>query len=297
MESSAQTSAHEGDSQSPWEKLLLEHLGAIERFAARLARNSGFRDAEVDDFVGSVRLKLVDENYAVLRRHRGESSLRGYLKMVVGNLLRDERNHLLGKYRPSVVATRRGPDAVQLDRFVRRDGLDTETAIRMVRERHPRGRSADELRRLADALPERRSRRFVSDDVLAERGEVGDAEQRAQRDQDLAVHRRVESTLVLALAELPGEDRWILELIFRRGLPISKIARLLKVDQRSLYTRRDRCLRAIRGAMRDAGLTLSTVRDILGWDLEIEWGNETAGPSLGREERPDVRRGSPRESR
>ncbi|MEM8929862.1 MAG: sigma-70 family RNA polymerase sigma factor [Acidobacteriota bacterium] len=267
-----------------WEGALLEHLAPIERFAERLARGSGFRPAEVEDFVGSVRLKLVDDDYAVLRKHRGESSLRGYLKMVVSNHLRDERNRRLGKYRPSVRATRGGPDAVQLDRFVRRDGFDTETAIRMVRERHPQGSSVEQLRQLAEALPEHHSRRFVSDEVLAERAEAGDAEERAERGERADVHRRVETTLAKALAALSDQDQVILKMIFKHGLPISKVARLVQIRQRALYTRRDRCLRTIRRALDDAGLTTADVRGILGWDLEIDWGNDESSPSPDGEE-------------
>lgn len=266
------TPAEAPSTSSHWEALFLEHLDAVERHAEHVARRSGFRPHEIEDFVSSVRLKLVEDDYAVLRKHRGESSLLGFLRMVVSNHLRDERNRRLGKYRPSAAALRLGTDAIQLDRYVRRDGFEVETAIRMVRERHPEGRSVDELRRVAEELPEHVSRRFVPEEALESRGEPGDAEERARAEEQERVYERVRDGLHGALGDFPDQDLLILRLIFREGLPISKIARVLKLKQRSLYTRRDRCLASLRESLEAAGLTVDEVRDILGWDLEIPWG-------------------------
>ena len=263
--------AEASSAERPWEALFLEHLDAVERHAEHVARRSGYRPHEIEDFVSSVRLKLVDDDYAVLRKHRGESSLLGFLRMVVSNHLRDERNRLLGKYRPSAAAKRLGPDVIQLDRYVRRDGFEVETAIRMVRERYPEGRSVDELRRLAEELPEHVSRRFVPEEAIENRGEAGDAEEKAREEEKERLHERVQDGLVRALDEFPDQDLLILRLIFREGLPISKVARVLKLQQRSLYTRRDRCLASLRESLEAAGLTVEEVRDILGWDLEIPW--------------------------
>src|SRR5688572_6731090 len=98
--------------QSP-ESLFLDNLSLIERLAGAVARRQGIRGAEVDDFVSGVKLRLVEDDYAVLRKFRGESTLATYLAVVIAMLAREQRVQQLGRWRPSAVARQLGPLAVR----------------------------------------------------------------------------------------------------------------------------------------------------------------------------------------
>ncbi|MGH8186413.1 MAG: hypothetical protein ACREUC_07605, partial [Steroidobacteraceae bacterium] len=77
-------------------------------------------------------LKLIEHDYAVLRRFEGASSLRTYLTVVLHRVLLDQRNREWGRWRPSAAAYRNGPLAVRLERLVTRDGLTPAEAIAAV---------------------------------------------------------------------------------------------------------------------------------------------------------------------
>ncbi len=79
------------------EVAFLEHLELIEQVAEHAGRRAGFPRQDVEDFVSTVEVKLIDGDNAVLRKHRGESSLPTYLTTVVHNLFKDFCDHKLGK--------------------------------------------------------------------------------------------------------------------------------------------------------------------------------------------------------
>ena len=256
----------EPESEREPEELLLESLPLIERVAELQCRKSRFTRQDREDFVSSVKLKLIADDYAVLRRHRGESSFNTFLTAVVVNCFRDFRNRKLGKFRPSAKAQKLGPDAVLLERYLVRDGYDLESAIRQLRSRHDVELSSDKLRDLAAELPPRARRSFVGEEALEGRGVEPEAERRVEERERAETAKKVEAVLNLALKTLAAEDLLILKMHFGDGCTIATIASALRLRQRGLYTRRDRCFRQLRSALEAEGLTWAEVREILGWE-------------------------------
>src|SRR5687768_14280451 len=66
------------DPQNP-EILFLEHLGWINRVAEKTCAHHGVWGPEAQDFAASIRLRLMEDDYAIIRNHRGDSSLKTYL--------------------------------------------------------------------------------------------------------------------------------------------------------------------------------------------------------------------------
>lgn len=254
----------------------LEHLELIERAATSAARRSGFDGADVEDFVSTVKLKLIDDDYAVIRRHRGDSKLSTFLVTVIHNLVRDYRNHKWGKYRPSAVAKRLGEVAVLLERLLVRDQHGLDAAIEIVKQRLPEAPSREALRDLAGQLPARTRRSFVGEEALATRpDDTADPEERAV---DSARQGRAEhlgEVVGRALKTLAPQDALLLKMHFRDGETLAAIAKTLHLEQRPLYTRKNRCLRQLLAALEAEGLTWDAVRDILDWQQgELELGFE-----------------------
>ena len=70
------------------------------------------------------------------------------------------------------------------------------------------------------------------------------------------------------LAELELEDRLILRMHYESGLTVATIAKTLGLQQRQLYTRRDRCLRQLRRALQSRGLEAESVLEALRWTAD-----------------------------
>ncbi len=248
------------------ETLLLDHLPLIERVATRAAVRGGFSGPDVEDFVSQVKVKLIDDDYAVIGKRRGDSKLTTFLVAVIHNHFRDYRNHKWGKYRPTAEAQRRGPDAVLLETLLVRDGLELDTAIEMMITNHRVECDRATLRALAERLPNRVGRSFVDDAVLETRGVDGAVEQRTLDRERHATATRVEQVLAERLSTFESQDVLLLKMHLRDAVPISCLARMFGVEQRSLYARKDKCLRGLRRAMEEQGLTWHRVREILGWE-------------------------------
>lgn len=106
-----------------------EHSETIEAVLAFICRRHRLAPDDGDEFSSWARLRLIDDECAVLRKFRGASSLRTYLVSVVLHLFQDWRNAQWGRWRPSVLARQLGPVAIELEKLVSRDGRDYEEAV------------------------------------------------------------------------------------------------------------------------------------------------------------------------
>jgi RNA polymerase sigma-70 factor, ECF subfamily len=227
----------------------LDILAQVIRHVARAGRLSP-HDAE--DFEQSVHLRLLERDYNAFERFGGRSSLRTYLTVVVRRMLLDWRNTRHGKWRASSAATRLGPDAVALERLIFRDGWAAQQAVEILslRSQTPTAALAD----LVSHLPQRRVRRQVSDDTLADIAcanfddPIDAADRRRAR-------RRVRATLAAALLQLPADDRWLIQARYRDSQSIQSVAKTLQVDPKRLYRRVDKAIRSLRRALNSAGIS------------------------------------------
>src|SRR4029079_5287918 len=116
-----------------FEAIYLAHRELIDRAIWSVCRRHGLSGADADDFAGGVRLHLIEDDYAVLRRFEQRSSLQTYLLAVITHCFQDFRNARWGKWRPSAEARRLGPLAVRLETMTVRDGLTLDEAYETLR--------------------------------------------------------------------------------------------------------------------------------------------------------------------
>src|SRR5262245_33575612 len=95
----------------PPEQIFLANLKHIKTVIAQSCRRSNFSTQEAEDFDGQVICKLIDDDYAVIRKFRGDkgATLRTYLAMVIKRALLDHQDHIWGKHHASAVAKQLGP--------------------------------------------------------------------------------------------------------------------------------------------------------------------------------------------
>ena len=230
------------------ERLFLDNLALIDRIVAATCRRHRLTAEEAEDFGSSVKLKLIANDYEVIRAFRQRCTLAGYLTAVIQRAFIDHRNHLWGRWRPSAEARRLGPLAIQLDMLLNRDGLTlAEACLRLPEPR-------DEMERLAARLPARVRRHVGGEDGL-EDAPSHDRSPEAlllEKESDRA-RERLERALAEAIGQLPEEDQLVLHLRVYEGLRLVNIARSLGRDAKQLYRRWDAMLGHLRAALEQRG--------------------------------------------
>jgi RNA polymerase sigma factor (sigma-70 family) len=242
-------------SSSP-EQLFLSNLPAIDGIARAAARRRRLSPDEADDFRSIVRMRLIEDDYAVIREFRGASSFKTFLTVVIARHCLDYRAAAWGRWRASSKARRLGTTAVALERLMVRDGMPLERAAASIRETDPRA-TPERLVDLANQLPARVRRIRVGEEALEDRCADTPAP-----DVCLALRegRRVIGGLARALRTLDPTDRRIVKLRFTDGVSLVGIARREGIEQASLYRRVERILRRLRREIEGCGIDDSDVR-------------------------------------
>jgi RNA polymerase sigma factor (sigma-70 family) len=249
------------EADDPFPALLREALSILDGLLERQARRVRLDPDEADDFGSSVRLRLLENDGAILRKFRGESSLKTYLAMVVVHLWRDYVVRERGRWRPSAAAARSGPLAITLERLTHRDGLPPHEAFERVRSLRLTDSGDLELARLMASLPPRSTLR--PDAVPLESAEQLSAGPTPE--EILAGKERRQAwegflqILGTALNQLPSEDRLILRMLFEdredgKRVTVARIARVLGLEQKPLYRRIEMLLEGLRKTLEGEGI-------------------------------------------
>lgn len=270
------------------ETLFTSQLDLVERVVAFVSRRHHISAQDRDDFLSHVRLKLIEDDYAILRKFEGRSSLRTFLTVVIHRLFLDYRTSAWGKWRPSAEARRTGAVGVLLEQLVVRDGYTFEEAVELMTVNHRVTATRAELEALAGRLPNRNRRRFESEEILIDVPSAGEAPDEAASAHDRrAVAARVQEALNAAMAQCGGQDRLILALRFEDGRTIPEIAAILRVDQKALYRRLARLLHDLRRTLQHRGIDGEAVADMLsssigGFSSDVEVESQAARPSMSK---------------
>lgn len=245
------------------ERLVVENLPLVDSVVRQIARRHRLSADEAEELAASIRLKLVEKDYEVVRKFQGRSQLRTYLVTVVQRHFLDTRNARWGRWRPSAIARRLGPVAVLVDRLLTRDHVPFEEAVSMVTSRFA-DVSRDDLNAIVQQLPARRARRFVGEEELENvPAESASADLAASLESE-GLGDRVERALEKALAGLEPDDRWILSMRFCETTKVARIAELLGLPAKPFYRRMEDLLRVLRRELEAQGISREEVAALIG---------------------------------
>ena len=268
-----------------YERLVLDNLPLVDAIVRAIARRHRLSVDEASELSATIRLKLVDRDYEVLRRFKNESSLRTYLTTVITRHFLDRRIAAWGKWRPSALARRAGPAGVLLDQLVTREGLAVDEAIARVRAAFEVP-DAD-LRSLAGRLPPRSGRRFSGDQALDDLPVPSGEPDLIARIDAARSRDAVGGALAAALERLNVQDRVILKMKFCDEFTVARIAQVLGLDQKALYRRLASVLQVLRRELEARGVRADEVAGLvghpatdLGARLHPTPENSPGGPSL-----------------
>lgn len=240
-----------------------EHAETIEavlsymRQAHRLSRDDG------DEFSSWARLKLLEDDCAILKKFRGLSTFKTFIVTVIQRLFLDWRIREWGKWRPTADARRLGPVAIELERLVLRDQVDFEQAVDTLVSKGM-ALTRDECERVWRELPRRPARLRAPEEALAAIPAPPAAPDPIVLDEQAVNAGRARAALADALPSLSPQEQLIIRLRFHDGITVARIAQLLGEDQKALYRRIEQILARLRASMTAAGVTADAVRDLLG---------------------------------
>ncbi len=251
--------------QQPPQQIFLENLALIEGIVRQICRRHLCRPDEGEEFAAIVKLKLIEDDYSVLRSYEGRSSLRTFLTVAIQRLYLDHLNHLWGKWRPCEAAKRLGKTAEKLDQLLNRDGYTLHEACEILLTSHRAEVSRERLEEIAALLPSRAPRRREGEETLLSLA----APDPAPDAQLMAAEREKTRYTLLeelkeALASLPAEDRLILRLRFEEGIAVATIARSQCLEAKGLYRRIERLEKTLRDQLTRRGITWDQVWAVLG---------------------------------
>ena len=248
--------------------LLVQNVAWIRRVAASLCRHRGLSADDADEFASWAILKLIDNDYAIVRKFRGDAVFTTYLTVVLKRLYRDFQVSELGRWRPSAAARRGGDVAVQLERLVRRDGYELAQAGQVLRSMGVTEMTDRELSTLLSASPAGAAGRpkRAGDGPLDTVPSAHAADHHVTESEAHTHRGRVTEALSRAIEALPAEDRLILKLRFWHGRKIADIARTLGLEQKPLYRRIEKLIATLRPALEEAGISKDEVRETLDLD-------------------------------
>jgi len=241
-------------------QFLEDNLALVERVVAYTSRTQRLEENDAEEFASIVKLRLVENDYAIVRKFAGRSSFSTYLAVVVQRMLLDYRIHHWGKWHTSNEAKRLGDTAATLERLVHRDGRTLDEAVPVLRQHDPSLTRAD-LETLLARLPARPPKKRLVD--IEEAESVGYEPSMPERDTQ-RVSDRISPIIRTYIDALPSDDRLIVQLRFDSGMSIAEIARSLRLDAKQLYRRMQRHLDALRAELESAGIAASDVDDLIG---------------------------------
>jgi len=270
-------------------ELLTSNLAVIERAVGFASRRYRLDPDDAEEFAAIVKLKLVDNDYAILRAYESRASFATYISIVIQRLALDYCIHVWGKWHASAEAKRLGSLAVDLEKLLFRDGRTIDEALVFLGAKHE-GITRESLQTIAGRLPDRAPRHR---DVGLEKAESvaitrpAEVEEPVFANERRRASERLSAVMSAVIERLPEDERLILQLRFEGGMTVPQIARSLGLDQKLTYRRIERRMRDIRVELEHSGIAWRDVLDLIGRDealLQFDFGKQKPRPSIGADE-------------
>ena len=242
--------------------LYSQHAEVIEAAITYARRGHRLGADAGDEFASWARLRLLDNDCAILRKFEGRSSMRTFLITVVQRLFLDWRNAEWGKWRPTADARRVGPLAIELERLIIRDQLSFNEAVETLVARNMAA-SREVCEAAWASLPQRPGRKTTDESVLLNVPGPGLASDDVMAAERRAGAANASAAMVQALATLQPQDQLILRLRYHDNITVARIAELVQEDPKSLYRRFTRLLAGVRTFMTKQGISPAMAADLL----------------------------------
>lgn len=247
--------------------VVVEYRAWIEKVARITCRKNSVWGEEAQDFASIAFVKLIENDYAALRRFRGECDIKTYLATLVVRGFQEYARARWGRWRPSAAAQKLGQAALHLEALVYRDGCSLDEAIQVLTTSGRVTESSRELVRIFGQLPMRKPHpREDGPRHLDDEPDRSQADSQVVDDEKTERCREVMDVLFRSLSELAPEEQVLVRGRFIEGHSVADIARGLEVPQMPLYRRLDKLLERLRSLLEKAGVRREDVANCIEHD-------------------------------
>lgn len=242
-------------------RLLIAEQKTIKAVIAQVGRRHWLHPAELEELASNVALKLIENNYLVLRKFRGRSTLRTYLTVVVHRVYLDWRVAEWGKWRPSAAATRIGQAGVLLEQFMAQRGLTFDQACDLLETIPGVTVCRPALETLATRLSTRTKLQVVP---LEDVGDItaGEASTAFECPKSPLAAERVMAAVMRELDALPPSDSRLIRRKFFEGHTVATVARNDAQEPKRLYRHVSRLLKQLRRRLEERGISSADAREV-----------------------------------
>lgn len=245
------------------QNLYSEHADTIESVLAYTRRAHRLSADDGDEFSSWARLRLLEDDCAILKKFRGLSTFKTFLVTVIQRMFLDWRIKEWGKWRPTADARRVGPVAIELERLVLRDHIEFAQAAETLISKGT-AVTREECDRVWAELPRRPARQRAGEQALEAVPSPVPARDPIAVQEQFANAGKASSALADAIPTLTPQEQLIIRLRFQDGVTVARIAQLIGEEPKPLYRRIDQILTRLRAILTQAGVTADEVRDLLG---------------------------------
>ena len=244
------------------EEVFLTNLCLIDKAIGYVChRNRAGRDEE-EEFGSYVKFKLIESNYAIIRKFEGRSAFSTYMTTVIQRMFFQYRVQMWGKWRPSAQARRLGDKGITLERLLTRDGHSYGEAVAILTSGRDAVFTVEEIDAIYVRLPVRQPRPVLV--AAMENTDNGPSvEPELFSGERAVIARHTAATIDAAIATMEPEDQLILRMRFWNGKKIPDIARALSVDDKKLYKRIGKLLAQLKFTLEGAGVAAADARELL----------------------------------
>jgi len=247
-----------------YQRLLVDHLSVVDQIVRTTGRRRHLAPPELEDFSSFVRLRLIENDYAILRKFQNRSSIHTYLSAVIERLSLDYCAGKWGRWRASAMAERLGPAAVVLERLVSRDGHSLEEALEIIRSSHSFGLDKADLLKLWGELPHRARTTDVAEEAAAAVPSPRTSEERVDAAELHENVERIGRVLKAALDQLSAQERVLLALRFDQDMSMVQIAKLTGSSVPTLHRRLEKAVKLLRASLTHSGLERHEIMELIG---------------------------------
>jgi RNA polymerase sigma factor for flagellar operon FliA len=258
------------------EELFLKNLCLIDRAIGYVCRRNRIHCDEGEEFGSYVKFKLIESNYAIVRKFEGRSTFSTYMTTVIQRMFFQYRVQMWGKWRPSAEAKRIGDKGITVERLLTREGFTYSEVISMLTVGSEPAFAVAEIEAIYLRLPIRQPRPMLVPAIEnTDNGPSVDLELFSGDRAELARH--AVATVDCAMALMDPEDQIILRMRFWGARKVPEIGAALGVDPKKLYKRIDKLLAQLRLALEEAGVAGADACELLDHsDHELSFAFSTA---------------------
>jgi RNA polymerase sigma factor (sigma-70 family) len=246
------------------EQLFLANLVIVDRAISYVCHRNRIGRDEGEEFGSYVKFKLIEANYAIIRKFEGRSSFSTYVTTVIQRMFFQYRVQMWGKWRPSPQARRLGDKGITVERLLTREGFTYAETMAILTSGHEPRFTVAEIEAIYARLPERRRGPvLVSGIEKTNSVPLVDTEDELFSSERAKTAQSTAAVIDAAIATMAAEDQLILRMRFWGGRKVTDIGHALGLESKKLYKRIERLLSQLRLALEQEGIAAADARELL----------------------------------